>query len=276
MSHKVWQIFDFLVSKTSKFIVINILQKQISVELLKWCFEFYRNSWFLIDKQIKNKYRIINVAMNMNEVIIRDVNLPFNVEKFSKEFARMCVVFLINFFFEYNQIILIKKFRDLIAFMISLNLFRITRLLQNTINSMTQLIRIIIEIFRNHIIASRCWFFVDDINIKDSRSNYDKKEILLEIRLFIMKHVQWLNAMLVNLEKMNCMILNEKSQFYMFELKIVDFVYDLNNRFSETVKIIKILEWPSCRDVSKVRIFINVCVYYRIWIMNFVIITSFI
>ena len=45
---------------------------------------------------------MINVAMNMNKVIIRNVNLLFNVEKFSKEFAKICVAFLINFFFEYN------------------------------------------------------------------------------------------------------------------------------------------------------------------------------
>ena len=99
---------------------------------------------------------MINVAMNMNEIIIRNVNLSFNVEKFSKKFTKMCVAFLINFFFEYDQMILIEKSRDLIAFMIFLNLFQIIRLSQNTINSMTQIVRIIIEIFRKYIIASRC------------------------------------------------------------------------------------------------------------------------
>ena len=74
---------------------------------------------------------MINVAMNMNEIIIRDVDLSFNVAKFSKEFTKMCVAFLIDFFFEYDQIILIEKFRNLIAFIISLNLFRMTQLSQN-------------------------------------------------------------------------------------------------------------------------------------------------
>ena len=36
--------------------------------------------------------------MNMNEVIICDVNLLCNVEKFLKEFANMLITFLINFF----------------------------------------------------------------------------------------------------------------------------------------------------------------------------------
>ena len=211
MSHKIWQIFDFSVSKTLKFIVVNILQKRISVKFLKSCFESYRNSWFLINKKIKNKYQMIHAAMNMNEIIIRNVNLSSNVEKFSKKFAKMCVVFLIDFFFEYDQIILIKKSRNLITFMISLNLFQMIRFSQDAINSMTHFVRIIIEIFKTHIVASRCWPFVDDIDVKDSRSNYDEKEILSEIRLFIMKHVQCLNAVLMNLEKTNCTISDEKS-----------------------------------------------------------------
>ena len=98
MSHKVWQTFDFSVSKTLKFIVVNMLQKRINVEFLKSCFESYRNSWFLINKKIKNEYRMINAAMNMNEIIIRNVNLPFNIEEFLKKFTRMCVVSLIDFF----------------------------------------------------------------------------------------------------------------------------------------------------------------------------------
>ena len=56
----------------------------------------------LINKKVKNKYRMINAIMNMNEVIIHDVNLLFNVKKFSKEFADMLITSLINFFFNYD------------------------------------------------------------------------------------------------------------------------------------------------------------------------------
>ena len=99
---------------------------------------------------------MINTAMNMNEIIIRNVNLSFNIEEFSKEFAKMYVASLIDFFFEYNQMILTEKSRDLTAFMISLSLLRMTRLSQNAIYSITQFVRVVIEIFKKHIIASRC------------------------------------------------------------------------------------------------------------------------
>ena len=144
-----------------------------------------------------------------------------------------------------------------------LSLFRMTWLLQNAINLIIQFIQMIIEIFKKHIVASRYWFFIDDINIKDSRSNYNEKEFLSEIWLFIMKHFQWLNAVLVNLGKTDCIISNKRSRFCLFELKIVDFICDSNDKFSKITKITKIFEWYSYCNVSKVRAVINVCVYYR-------------
>ena len=49
-----------------------------------------------------NKYPMINVAMNMNEVIIWKINLLFNVKELPQEFAKIYIVFLIDFSFEYN------------------------------------------------------------------------------------------------------------------------------------------------------------------------------
>ena len=77
---------------------------------------------------------MINAIMNMNEMIIRDVNLSFNVEKFSKKFADMLITSLINFFFNYDQITFVKKCQNLTIFMISLELLRMIRLSQKIIN----------------------------------------------------------------------------------------------------------------------------------------------
>ena len=70
--------------------------------------------------------------------------------------------------------------------------------------------------------------------------------------------------MLIDLKKINYTILNEKFQYCVADFKIVDFICDLNDRFSETMKMIKILKCFFCRNVSEVRAFIEVCVYYRI------------
>ena len=133
---------------------------------------------------------MINAIMNMNEMIIRDINLSFNIEKFLKEFADMLITSLINFFFDYDQVTFIEKCRNLTVFMISFKLLKMIKFSQKVINLIVQFVKIIIEIFWKHIIAFRCWFFVDDINVDDSRSNYDNKEAFFEMRLYILKHIQ--------------------------------------------------------------------------------------
>ena len=124
-----------------------MLQERIDADLFESNFDPYKNFWFLVDKKVKNKYRMINAIMNMNEVIIRDVNLFSNVEKFSKKFAGMLITSLIDFFFDYDQVTLAEKCRNLIAFMTSLELLKMTRFPQKVINSIAQFIRMIIEIF---------------------------------------------------------------------------------------------------------------------------------
>ena len=64
--------------------------------------------------------------------------------------------------------------------MISLELLKMTKISQKIINSIVQFVRMIIEIFWKHIIAFRCWFFVDDINVNDLRLNYDNKKVFLK------------------------------------------------------------------------------------------------
>ena len=80
----------------------------------------------------------------------------------------------------------------------------------------------------------------------------------------------------MNLKKTNYRLLDKKTQFCISKLKVVDIVCDSNDISSETVKVIKIFKWFFCFNVSKVRAFIDVCVYYRIWIMNFFIIAALI
>ena len=85
--------------------------------------------------------------MNMNKMIIRDANLSFNVEKFSKEFANMLITSLIDFFFDYDQITLAEKCRNLTTFMTSLKLLKMIKLSQKIINSIAQFVKMIIKIF---------------------------------------------------------------------------------------------------------------------------------
>jgi hypothetical protein len=110
--------------------------------------------------------------------------------------------------------------------------------------------------------------------VKESKITYNDEFIVSEIRRYVMKHIQWLNDVLTNIEKADCIIFEKKSQFCCEELRIVEFVCDVERRHSDTAKMIKILNWSSCQDVADVREFIEICVFYRVFIADFALIAQ--
>jgi hypothetical protein len=112
--------------------------------------------------------------------------------------------------------------------------------------------------------------------VKESKITYNNEFIVSEIRRYVMKHIQWLNDVLTNIERVDCIIFEEKSQFCCEELWMIEFVCDVERRHSDTTKVIKILNWFSCQNVVDVREFIEICVFYRVFIADFVLIAQLI
>ncbi len=250
-----------------------MIKNRIKNDVLEFCYEFYRNSWFLVKKKKKEKYSLINVVLKMNRVIIRNANLSSAIDEFSEEFVDCAIVSLVNLFFEYDQWSLIEKCRDMIVFMTLFDLMRMTTIFMRTINSVTQFVRIINKIIADHVFH-HALSFVDDIEMKKSKITYNDEFIVSEIRRYVMKHIQWLNDVLANIEKIDCIIFEKKSQFCCEELRVVEFVCDVERRHSNTAKIIKILNWSFCQDVADVREFIEICVFYRVFIADFALISQ--
>jgi hypothetical protein len=82
--------------------------------------------------------------------------------------------------------------------------------------------------------------------MKKSKIMYNDEFIVFEIRRYVMKHIQWLNDVLANIKKTYCIIFEKKSQFCCEELRVIEFVCDVERRHSNTTKVIKILNWFSC------------------------------
>ena len=167
-----------------------MIKKRLRNKILKSCYDSYRNFWFLVKKKETEKYRLVNAALKMNRIIIRDVNLFFSVDDFSEQFADCMMTFFVNLFFDYDQIFLIETSRNLTVFQIFVDLMRMTIFSQKAINSVTQFIRIIIRILMNHI-SRIARFFFDDVDVKKFQNifeNYEK--ILFEIRKKVFEHIQ--------------------------------------------------------------------------------------
>jgi hypothetical protein len=81
---------------------------------------------------------------------------------------------------------------------------------------------------------------------------------------------------LANLEKVGYTILKAKSQFCMPGLRVIEFIYDILKRYPDIFKMIKIVKWFSPNNVTEVKAFIKVIIYYRIFVKNFAIIAALI
>jgi hypothetical protein len=117
-------------------------------------------------------------------------------------------------------------------------------------------------------------FFIDNINIKDPKTTYNNEKVIFKIRRYILEHIIWIDGILINLERAKCTISGAKSQFCMPKLQIVEFVCDTLKRHLNISKVIKIIKWPFPNDITEVKIFVRVAIYYKIFIKNFAIIAA--
>ena len=271
--HEAWQVPSFPIPRAFKEKVIEMLNDRMKRGMLKRSESPYRNPWFLAKKKDKISYRLVNAAMEMNRVTIRDANMPPSADEFAEEFSGCAVASLVDFFSGYDQVELDPSSRDMTAFMTPLGLLRMTTLPQGATNSVAQFMRIIIRILKDHF-PHLCWPFIDDIGVKGPRTTYNNEETFPGIRRFILEHIQGLDKVLADLERAGCTVSGPKSHWCVSGLKIVGYICDIEGRHPDTAKVIKILEWGDCQDVKSARAFIGVCVYYRIWIKGFAVISA--
>ena len=118
--------------------------------------------------------------------------------------------------------------------------------------------------------------YFNDIWIDELKMKYNNEKILSDIWWYMFEHFQHIDHILVSIELAEAKITEEKLYWCQNDIIVVEFVCDYNNQHSETAKIAKIVKWLSCTNIIEARAFIRVCMYYQIWIKNFVIIAQLI
>ena len=86
MDHEPWQVPGFSIPKALKETVNEILKERMRNDILELCQGPYRNPWFIVKTKDGN-YRLINSAININRVTIKDGTLPPASDEFAEEFA---------------------------------------------------------------------------------------------------------------------------------------------------------------------------------------------
>ena len=103
-----------------------MLRECLQKGLIELFYALYRNPYFLVKKKEENKYRLINNAVEINWVIIRDGNFPSAVDEFSEEFGNCVITSFIDFFSGYDQVEFDERSRDLTSFYTLIRFYKIT------------------------------------------------------------------------------------------------------------------------------------------------------
>lgn len=94
----------------------------------------------MIKKSTFEKYQLVNVAIELNQVNIRDANLPLFVNEFFEEFVGCVIFFLIDFFLYYNHVELDEESQNFKAFIPFSGLMQMITLFQDATNFIAQFV----------------------------------------------------------------------------------------------------------------------------------------
>ena len=154
-------------------------------------------------------------------------------------------------------------------------LMQMITLAQNVINLVVQFIKIVFKILASHL-RDQVKHFLDNIGIKRPKIIYINKKLILGIKQQVVKHIENFDKVLVDLERAGVTIARAKSQFYQASIKIVGYICNTDGCYQYTSKILKILDWLEYSDTTLARVFLEIYIYYQIWIKDFAQIASFI
>ena len=92
--------------------------------------------------------------------------------------------------------------------------------------------------------------------------------------LFRSEHLQSIDKVLVNVELAHCTIKVYKSHWYKPSYTIVRYMCGTNGRTPEEAKVIKITEWRKYNNITDIKSFLGIVVYYCIWIPKYAMVSE--
>lgn len=265
--HSAWQAKSIPVPLGMMDKFLKVLRIRIEKGILEESHAAYRNAWFIVKKK-DGGLRLINSATKLNAVTIRDAWMPENCDEFSADFAMCSLVTLVDLFSGYDQTALAVASRDFTTFATPLGLLRMTTLPMGATNSVAHFCRVVGRILYD-LMPDVARPFVDDIGIKAPKTKYNGEESFPGIRRYVYEHLVNVDKTLLNFELAGATISMAKSHWCQEATVIVGFLCGTNGRRPDEAKVVKILEIKRCNNVSEIRAFLGITVFYRIFVIYY-------
>jgi hypothetical protein len=101
--------------------------------------------------------------------------------------------------------------------------------------------------------------FLNNIAVKGPQTDYNSEKVLMRVHWYILKTIQNLDKILINIECTDRSVSDEKSQYIMKQLKIVEFVCRSSGCSSVINKVLKIVQWRLCQNLKSLCLYWSLC-----------------
>jgi hypothetical protein len=130
-------------------------------------------------------------------------------------------------------------------------------------NSVAEFVRVVTKILQD-LVPQVCMPYMDDIAVKGLKIGYDDDLMEPGIRRFVGEHIVNIDKVLRSLEMAGATASGFKSDWCYDSMGVVGYVVNKRGRHPADKKVQKIVNWPPCTLLKDVRMFVGLCVYYRI------------
>lgn len=270
--HNAWQARTIPIPQPLISKVVKVLQKRKDAGIYEEAHSPYRNAWFVVEKK-NGGIRLVKSVTMLNSKTIRDAYLPPSCDEFAEKYSMCKMLSVVDFFSGYDQVPLSIFSRDLTTFASPIGLLRMTTLPQGATNSVAHFLRVVGRMLFD-VAPEKCTGFFDDVAITGPTDRFDDEEVAPGIRRFVLEHLENIDAVLLNFELAGATASAEKSQWCKPAVTIVGYICGTNGRKPSEGKIVKILDWPACRNTTDVRAFLGITGYFRIWVAGYAIVSK--
>lgn len=255
--------------------VCAVIKKKIEAGVFEPSNSSYRSRWFCVLKKDGKSLRIVQSLEPLNKVTIQQSGVPPFTDQLAEGFAARACGSILDLFVGYDERALAPGSRDYTTFQTPFGAKRLTTLPMGWANSVPIFHDVVVYILLPEI-PHVTQPFIDDVPVKGPATRYilpnGEAETIPEnpkVRRFVWEHLQDVNRVLQRMKYCGGTFSGYKAKICAPEITVVGHRCTYEGRLPEQSRVIKVVNWGPCEDLTDVRAFVGTIGVCRMFIRNF-------
>jgi hypothetical protein len=255
--------------------VCKVIRTKIAAGVYEPSNSSYRSRWFCVVKKDGTSLRLVHSLEPLNAVTIQHSGVPPFTDQVAEQFAGRACGGMLDLYVGYDERVLAESSRDFTTFQTPYGALRLVTLPMGWTNS--------VPIFHDDVtfilqpeIPDITIPYIDDVPVRGPASRYQLEDGSYEthpenpeIRRFVWEHFNNLNRVVHRMKYCGGTFSGFKALLCSPFITVLGHVCTSEGRIPDQSRVIKIINWGPCRDLSEVRAFLGTIGVVRIFIRNF-------